>query len=144
MKLKRTMVVVMICVVLLSIANSALGLGSQTNPPKWILKAIGNTIQNSMKDQDVTFWTSNSGVYITMEMPVNKSDFKVWASTAGRVQFDDFCTTLDELNTSAWDIIVHQGYEDSAVVVIEVVDTSNGNLILSYFNGKQSYNFLED
>lgn len=119
-------------------------LSSQGNPPKWILESIGDTIQNSMKDQDVTFWTSDSGVYITIGMPVNKSDFKLWAASSGRDQFDNFCTTLDELNASAWDVIVHQGYEDSAVVVIEVVDTPNGNLILSYLNGKQSYNFLED
>lgn len=119
-------------------------LGSQGNPPKWILESIGDTIQNSMKDQDVTFWTSDSGVYITIGMPVNKSEFEVWASTFGRVQFDDFCTTMDELNTSAWDVIVHQGYEDSAVVSTEVVGTPNGDLILSYLNGKQSYNFLED
>lgn len=119
-------------------------LGSQGNPPKWILESIGDTIQSSMKDQDVTFWTSDSGVYITIGMPVNKSDFKLWAASSGRDQFDNFCTTLDELNASAWNVIVHQGYEDSAVVVIEVVDTPNGDLILSYFNGKQSYNFLED
>lgn len=116
----------------------------QTTPPKWLLESIGNTVQSSMKDQDVTFWTSNSGVYITIGMPVNKSDFEVWASTFGRVQFDDFCTTMDELNTSAWDVIVHQGYEDSAIVSIEVVGTPSGDLILSYLNGKQTYNFLED
>lgn len=117
---------------------------NKTTPPKWLLESIGNTVQSSIKDQDVTFWTSDSSVYITIGMPVNKSDFEVWASTFGRVQFDDFCTTMDELNTSAWDVIVHQGYEDSAVVVIEVVGTPNGDLILSYLNGKQSYNFLED
>jgi hypothetical protein len=117
---------------------------NKTTPPKWLLESIGNTVQSSMKDQDVTFWTSGSGVYITIGMPVNKSDFEAWASTFGRVQFDDFCTTMDELNTSAWDVIVHQGYEDSALVSIEVVGTPSGDLLLSYLNGKQSYNFLED
>lgn len=117
---------------------------NKTTPPKWLLESIGNTVQSSMKDQDVTFWTSNSGVYITIGMPMNKSDFEAWASTFGRVQFDDFCTTMDALNTSAWDVIVHQGYADSAVVSIEVVGTPSGDLILSYLNGKQSYNFLED
>ena len=116
----------------------------KTTPPKWLLESIGNTVQNSMKEQDVTFWTSNSGVYITIGMPVNKSDFEVWASTFGRVQFDDFCTTIGELSTSAWNIVVREGYEDSAVVSIEVVGMPSGDLILSYLNGKQSYNFLED
>lgn len=124
--------------------SSATKRTDQSKPPAWLLSEIGYTVKKSMPGQDVTYWTSDEGVYITIGLPISKSEIKPYVLIDGRQQYKEFSSSLEELNQTAWELIKHQGYDKTAVVMIEVVDSPNGNLILSYFNGKQNYDFLND
>lgn len=110
---------------------------------KTLLNSIGKAADKTLDGKDVTFWTSESGVYVTVGMSLRKSELQsLIAKEKYQQYYKEYKDAIQKMSTDSWTLLVENGYERTAVCLFELVGYGDGSKILEYVNGQKTYDLF--
>lgn len=110
---------------------------------KTLLNTIGKAADKTLEGKNVTFWTSESGVYVTVGMSLRKSELQSLITKEKYQQYyKEYKDAIQKMSTDSWNLLVNNGYGETAVCLFELVGYGDGSKILEYVNGKKTYDLF--
>lgn len=110
---------------------------------KTLLNSIGKAASKTLEGKNVTFWTSESGVYVTVGMSLRKSELQSLITKEKYQQYyKEYKDAIQKMSTDSWSLLVNNGYGGTAVCLFELVGYGDGSKILEYVNGKKTYDLF--
>lgn len=112
---------------------------------KSVLNAVAVSQVNVLNESfDASFWSTDSSVFISVYLPIQKNDVRLALLTdSGQSQFDDISSVMTNLAKTAWDSIVSYGYASEAVYSFDVLD-EDGDTLLCFYNDECYYDVSKE